>query len=79
MALIYLYLRFFLKELVFSEGGEEDDHINLLEYIKKSGGIGNRPIYWLIFSLIIGMLMHLGPPRPLESSELRISMTSTPF
>lgn len=23
MALVYLYLRFFLKELVFSEGGEQ--------------------------------------------------------
>lgn len=39
MALVYLYLRFYLKELVFSEGGEQkgDDHLNLEDTYKKIG------------------------------------------
>lgn len=37
--LVYLYLRFFLKEQFFSEGGEQkgNDHINLEDTYKKIG------------------------------------------
>jgi hypothetical protein len=44
-ALVYLYLRFFLKELVFSEGGEQkgDIHVNLEDPYEKIGRYKEPP------------------------------------